>query len=1255
VVKVTATVTRIPVSNPSDETFEVKLSEVDHSDSVVSFAARLLDSTLSPFTVLRPHVESVKKITFEVPGSSPREIVPAQGSGWNSFIWRQDFISDSSPSSTQAQLVKRASFILKDNDSFELESEPGALDQLNVLPGSENFISGYQEVDSSPDDLVLSLGRQVLTKTPGLYFIVGAQSLSDFATREIWAYRDDQFSLLFWAGAGGYRVVPFSTAGMAELKSAVAKGRLVEAVGLQMPGSVNPVSLPVGSGIEVRDPVTGYLASVTQVDIDFGRVPTSIYNWEVFFHIPLLVATQLSRAQRFEEAQRWFHLIFDPTTNDPSPDPIRYWRFKPFREEEPSIDKLLEDLAKGNLSLKDEIEEWAENPFLPHLVARQRVRSYKFAVVQKYLENLIAWGDQQFRRDTIESINEATQLYILAARILGRRPAASPKSASGAKSYRDIQSRLDDFSNAWIPLEPFAASQNSYTFLGSHLVGPDAEQLFSLGSLYFCVPGNEKLFEYWDTVEDRLFKIRHCMNIDGIERKLPLFDPPIDPALLVRAASMGLDLATVLVDVEAPLPLYRFNVGVQKALEICAEVRALGSALLSALEKKDAEELSRLRSGHELETLKLARKIKEQQKDEAEANLAALRKTREVTAERYINYQRLMGKQNVAAPDEGASALQELSTLQFTPPTASGIDTAGLALITAESDHMDFLNRANDRGLQASAASTLASIFHMFPEISASASVVIGIISGSVSTTHGGSHLGHAANAVGAVLEAEAKNNTYHAGLSQTIGGYQRRHDEWRFQSNLAARELEQIDKQIIANKIRKEMAERELENHDEQIAHAEEVDRFMYEKYSNQELYSWMVGQISSVYFRTYQLAHQTSKRVERAYRFELGLPDSGFIEYGYWDTLKKGLMAGERLYLDLKRMDAAYLEQNRREYEITKHVSLLSICPEALIKLRQIGHCEFSIPEIFYDLDCPGHFMRRIKSVSLTIPCVTGPYTGVHCTLTLLSSSVRKSATLGSRGYARNVEQDDSRFIDDYSSIQSIVTSTGQADSGLFETNLRDERYLPFEGSGAISTWRLEMPDEFRAFDYDTISDVVLHLRYTAREGGGLLRQRAVAEIAELVDSFTQPDGQQGLARVFSLRQEFPTEWRRFLNPAASATAIQTLTMALTKERFPFLVQGRISAINSMKLLVKIKPEFSVSHNDSTLKLSLQSGTAASNNPLTLSTWNGLLQADEISDGLLGNWTLTAWLADDSGVKRRLEPNAIQDILLVCSYTYS
>ena len=49
--------------------------------------------------------------------------------------------------------------------------------------------------------------------------------------------------------------------------------------------------------------------------------PYSVYNWELFFHGPLTVAVHLSVNQRFEDAQRWFHRIFDPTSTDMSVPP----------------------------------------------------------------------------------------------------------------------------------------------------------------------------------------------------------------------------------------------------------------------------------------------------------------------------------------------------------------------------------------------------------------------------------------------------------------------------------------------------------------------------------------------------------------------------------------------------------------------------------------------------------------------------------------------------------------------------------------------------------------------------------------------------------------------------------------------------------------------------------------------------------------------------------------------------------------------
>ena len=50
---------------------------------------------------------------------------------------------------------------------------------------------------------------------------------------------------------------------------------------------------------------------VDEVEFQSGGA-YEVYNWELFFHIPLLIAVRLSSNQRFAEAQRWFHYIFDP-------------------------------------------------------------------------------------------------------------------------------------------------------------------------------------------------------------------------------------------------------------------------------------------------------------------------------------------------------------------------------------------------------------------------------------------------------------------------------------------------------------------------------------------------------------------------------------------------------------------------------------------------------------------------------------------------------------------------------------------------------------------------------------------------------------------------------------------------------------------------------------------------------------------------------------------------------------------------------
>ena len=254
-------------------------------------------------------------------------------------------------------------------------------------------------------------------------------------------------------------------------------------------------------------------------------------------------------------------------------------------------------------------------------------------------------------------------------------------------------------------------------------------------------------------------------------------------------------------------------------------------------------------------------------------------------------------------------------------------------------------------------------------------------------------------------------------------------------------------------------------------------------------------------VYKQTYQLAFDMAKTAEKAYRQELGIATSNFIQYGYFDSAMQGLTAGEQLHLSLRQMEKAYLDAHKREFEITKNVSLSKINAIALSQLKTTGIAEFDVPEEVFDMDYAGHYFRRIKSVSISINSIAPPNTTVAATLRLLKNSVRIN-TSGAT-YQRNNEEgipiDDDRFVENNVPFKAVATSHGFNDAGLFELNFKDDRYLPFEGAGVISRWKLEMPTPvpLRPFDYNTISDVVLHVKYTSREDVGLFKTKAVAHV--------------------------------------------------------------------------------------------------------------------------------------------------------------
>jgi hypothetical protein len=910
------------------------------------------------------------------------------------------------------------------------------------------------------------------------------------------------------------------------------------------------------------------------------------------------------------------------------------------------------------------------DPFNPHLIARLRHGAYQRATVMQTIDTLIAWADARFREATWESINEATQLYLLARDILGPRPRLVPMQSTQTRTYKQLQNDattlnrdIDAFGNALLKIESAVGNTSASTSEG----GDPAESIVLLktvSTLYFGIPANEKLLSYWDTVETRLYNIRHCLTIEGKPRSG--FTPDIRD--LGKGTFALTTSSTTSQDNEGQfiLPPYRFQFILQKANELVSEVKALGGALLAAIEKRDAEQLARIRLTHERDLLNLVTQVRQLQIQEAEESLQAVKKGQEGAKLRYAYYS---SREFMNATEGVQEKLSEASIILQ-------IISGGLDLLASFSHGTP----GGVLGLSANAGTDPAGA--------------------KSSWSHGGENTGRALSAAARASSMLASVAQAGSAMAGTMASYERRQEEWDHQLNLAKNDIAQFKEQIAAAEQRLSIAQQELANHEKQIEHANAIKSFMLgdpnqtvssvskeKKFTTLELYDWMMREVANVHSSSYNLAFDMAKQAEHCYRFELGLEEEkeNYIKFGKWDDdddLEKCLLAGEKLQRDLRRLESAYLEKNKRDIELTKHISLRQIDPVALLMLQQTGQCYVTLPESLFDADYPGHYLRRIKSLSLTIPCVVGPYTSINCTLTLQSAKVRITDQADNK-YGKK-DEDKTRFRSYLAAVQSIATSTAQNDSGMFELNFRDERYLPFEGAGAVSTWRIEMPKDCNAFDFNTISDVIFKLSYTARHSDNDDFRKTVRDARNLENApkVTQEDLEEqlealikpaGFLSMFSAKQEFPPEWHRFLHPQNTDPG-NKLNLPLTPNRFPFQFRDRDITINRVDVFLKFKDSqtkatYASSNQPLSIYLTSPNGTTQGptrlNSELLLAETphavfdEGISHAVEASD----SWSLEARDAEVAEIAstlwtpidghNRLKADAIDDLIVVCHYS--
>ena len=189
----------------------------------------------------------------------------------------------------------------------------------------------------------------------------------------------------------------------------------------------------LGSAVDVTP--RGFSTTAAPAQWTGPDAPLGGYFREIFFQIPFLIADHLNSQQSFADAQRWYHYLFNPTASEPGvAETKRPWRYREFREHD--IQSLRDALTNA-----DALAAYRADPFNPHAIARLRPGAYQKSIFMKYIDNLLDWGDSLFSQFTMESVGEATMLYVMAADLLGPRPVElgpCGESSATPKTYADI-------------------------------------------------------------------------------------------------------------------------------------------------------------------------------------------------------------------------------------------------------------------------------------------------------------------------------------------------------------------------------------------------------------------------------------------------------------------------------------------------------------------------------------------------------------------------------------------------------------------------------------------------------------------------------------------------------------------------------------------------------------------------------------------------------------------------------------------------
>ncbi|WP_300730666.1 neuraminidase-like domain-containing protein [Pseudomonas sp.] len=783
------------------------------------------------------------------------------------------------------------------------------------------------------------------------------------------------------------------------------------------------------------------------VALDFNGA-NGRYFWEIFFHVPHLVAYRLNSEFDYVGAENWLHYIFNPLVRIPQlyPAPtatMDYWVSRP-------------------LTAEDEFSYELDGLGDPDAIAYSVPSHYRKVIVMLYMNNLISRGDSLYRMLTRDTLNEAKLHYVRALSLLG-----SLNKGRSISKWEPI--RLQDAAKKDSAVFADFSSElwdGNFRAISANATGQPWLRL--LNAPWFRLPVNTALLDQWERLGLRLSNLRNNLTLDGKPLQLALYEPPANPMDLLRAQLAAGGSTQRRLGSLAIIPPYRFRAmlpRVQSAVEILIRY---GDQVRSYMEMRDRANQEELQQSHILEFSAFTQTLQKQALEHSLKSQEVLEQSKRTIESRKNYYDGLIAED------------------------VSKLETAAIEKQTS----------IKPRNIASGAATTATHIF------GAITPVIFGVASGGMLITG----TGHAA---AAGIQTDLVNDTYNVEQTMLSEQYRRRRVEWTFQVEQAELELEAIDKQLELQTLAIQSAETSQAQAIKAQEQAQAYYSFLKNRATGPALYQWLLSQMATMYFQAYDVVLSMCLSAEACWQYEIGDRDTHFVPTNAWTDNYHGLTAGEALKLGLLRMESAYLNRHERRLELTKTVSLRKLfelktkdAPEG-IKWEQVvetflgsegtGTLPFNLTALAFDQDYPGHYLRQLVNVSVSIPAVIGPYQDIRATLTQLGSRTLmkpdidgvKSLYLSDNTLPEGEQDnaDGTQVMSNPRAYQQIGISHGVDDRGLFNMDFGDERYYPFEGTGAVSSWQLHFPRHTspeQAAMLASLTDIIVHVRYLAVDGG-------------------------------------------------------------------------------------------------------------------------------------------------------------------------